>query len=292
MLIPHSSALHGTAPRTTTLSETTEIGSTVTLTAAQSTLTVFASSRFLPLANNPYVIANGGAGGANKKRREINIHSEVSIWKKNYEKIIALTRNALSKPSSSSGRRYLYHHPHQAASPELVDSSVSGPRDSDIEANPKSTKKDVITHSLPTTTTTFPPQATLYDMCQENNIVATVGGATIDYSLPSYGPSSLQLHWTYTADPYVKPYDCCAMCAQSSTCVGYFYRIDTTANPGPDMTCFTHEATDGVCDPSGIRYAFRADSNRNISFPYILGNGNCGKEQLDTGARPTLDGEL
>lgn len=90
----------------------------------------------------------------------------------------------------------------------------------------------------------------------------------------------------------MKPYNCCATCAQSSTCVGYFYNIDTTANPGPAVTCFTHEATDGVCDPSGIRYVFRADPNRSTLFPDIVGNGNCGKGQLDTGARPTLDGKM
>ncbi|KAF7952577.1 uncharacterized protein EAE97_002074 [Botrytis byssoidea] len=129
-------------------------------------------------------------------------------------------------------------------------------------------------------------------MCQENNIVAIVGGATIDYSLPSYGPSSLQLHWTYIADPYVKPYNCCAICAQSSTCVGHYYNVDTTANPGPAVTCFTHEATDGICDPSGIRYVFRADPKRNTLSPDMVGNGNCGKGQLDNGARPTLDGKL
>ncbi|KAF5873293.1 uncharacterized protein Bfra_008574 [Botrytis fragariae] len=304
----------GTVIQTTTLFETTEIGSAVTITAAQSTLTVPTSSGFLPLANDPYVIANGGAGGVKKKRRDISIHS---------------------KPTGSNSRRYPYHHPHQAANSEVVDSSTSDPRDSDIEAKPKrwctttlppevatsvilstttqvitsapsttttvvqienvtsiSTEKDLITHSSPTTTTTFPPQATLYDMCQENNIVATVGGATIDYSLPSYGPSSLQLHWTYIADPYVKPYNCCAICAQSSTCVGYYYNIDTTANPGPAVTCFTHEATDGVCDPSGIRYVFRADPKRKTLSPDVVGNGNCGKGQLDTGARPTLDGKL
>ncbi|KAF7908170.1 uncharacterized protein EAF01_003925 [Botrytis porri] len=154
------------------------------------------------------------------------------------------------------------------------------------------TEKDVITHSSPSTTTTFPPQATPYDMCQENKIVAAVGGATIDYSLPSYGPSSLQLHWTYIADPYVEPYNCCAICAQSSTCVGCFYNIDTTANPGPAVTCYTHEATDGVCDLSGIRYVFRADLKRNTLSPNVAENGNCGRGQLDNGARPRLDGKL
>lgn len=361
----------GTVIQTTTLFETTETGSTVTITAPQSTLTIPASSGFLPLANDPYVIANGGAEGATKKRREAYIHPKVSIRMTDDQKINILTRNTPSKPTSSNNRRYPYHHPHQAASSQLVESSAPSPRNSDIEAKPKrwwfdswwkgtrypssvycqeivrvtqtqiitlepqggstttlppevptsvilststqvitsapsttttivqiedvtsiTTEKDVITRSLPTTTTAFPPQATLYDMCQENNIVATVGGATIDYSLPSYGPSSLQLHWTYIADPYKKPYNCCAICAQSSTCVGYYYNIDITANPGPAVTCFTHEATDGVCDPSGIRYVFGADPKRTTLSPDIVGNGNCGKGQLDNGARPTLDGKL
>ncbi|KAM0156476.1 hypothetical protein ACHAPG_005286 [Botrytis cinerea] len=350
--------------------ETTEIGPTITVTAVQSTLTVPASSGFLPLANDPYVIANGGAEGPKKKRREVNIDSKINILMKD-NKTKAPATNSLSKPTSFNNRRYSRHHPHQADSPEPIDSSASVPMDSDIGAKLKRwwfdswwtgarypslvycreivrnvqtrtitlqpqggstttlpqevatsvilstttqiitstpsttttvvqsenvtsiiTEKDVITHGSPTTTTAFPPQATLFDMCQENNIVATVGGATIDYSLPSYGPSSLQLHWTYIAEPYIKPYNCCAICAQSSTCVGYFYNIDTTANPGPAVTCFTHEATDGVCDPSGIRYVFRADPNRSTLFPDIVGNGNCGKGQLDTGARPTLDGKM
>ncbi|TGO07665.1 hypothetical protein BTUL_0256g00110 [Botrytis tulipae] len=329
----------GTVTQTTTLFETTEIGSTVTVTAAQSTLTVPASSGFLPLANDPSVIANGGAGGA-------KLHSE---------------------PTSTNNRRYPYHHPHKSASPQLVDSSAPSPRNSDIEAKPKrwwfdswwkgtrypssvycreivrvtqtqritlqpqggstttlppevatsvilSKSTQVITLAPATTTTTIiqienvtsistekdftnynnciPTAGYTIDMCQENNIVATVGGATIDYSLPSYGPSSLQLHWTYIADPYVKPYNCCAVCAKSSTCVGHYYNIDTTANSGPAVTCFTHEATYGVCDPSGIRYVFRADPKRNTLSPDIVGNGNCGKGQLDNGARPTLDGKL
>ncbi|KAF7913259.1 hypothetical protein BELL_0464g00030 [Botrytis elliptica] len=361
----------GTVIQTTILFETTEVGPTVTITAAQPTLTVPASSGFLPLANDPYVIANGGAGGATKKRRDANIHSEVSIWMTNDQEINSLTRNTTSKPTSSNNRRYPYHHPHQAANPELADSSAPDPKDFDIKVKPKrwwfdswwkgtrypssvycreivrvtqtqiitlqsqggvtttlppevatsvilststqvitsasatttttvvqienvtsiTTEKDVITRSSPTTTTAFPPQATLYDMCQENNIVATVGGATIDYSLPSYGESSLQFHWIYIADPYVKPYNCCAICAQSSTCVGYYYNTDTTANPGPAVTCFTHEATDGVCDPSGLRYVFRADPKRNTLSSDIVGNGNCGKGQLDNGARPMLDGK-
>ncbi|KAM0126099.1 hypothetical protein ACHAP3_009469 [Botrytis cinerea] len=360
----------GTVIQTTTLMETTEIGPTITVTAVQSTLTVPASSGFLPLANDPYVIANGGAEGPKKKRREVNIDSKINILMKD-NKTKAPATNSSSKPTSFNNRRYSRHHPHQADSPEPIDSSASVPMDSDIGAKLKRwwfeswwtgtrypslvycreivrnvqtrtitlqpqggstttlpqevatsvilstttqiitstpstttkvvqsenvtsiiTEKDVITHGSPTTTTAFPPQATLFDMCQENNIVATVGGATIDYSLPSYGPSSLQLHWTYIAEPYIKPYNCCAICAQSSTCVGYFYNIDTTANPGPAVTCFTHEATDGVCDPSGIRYVFRADPNRSTLFPDIVGNGNCGKGQLDTGARPTLDGKM
>ncbi|KAF7898735.1 hypothetical protein EAF00_005181 [Botryotinia globosa] len=72
--------LTGTVIQTETLFETTEIGSTVTVAAAQSTLTVPAYSGFLPLANDPSVMANGGAGGATKKHREAKLHSEVSTW--------------------------------------------------------------------------------------------------------------------------------------------------------------------------------------------------------------------
>ncbi|TGO59921.1 hypothetical protein BOTNAR_0154g00010 [Botryotinia narcissicola] len=187
---PPPTVTTATSLSTATLFETTGIGSTVTVIAAQSTLNVSASSGFLPLANDPSVIVNGGAGGITKKRREVRLHSE---------------------PTNSNNRRYPYHHPQKAASPQLVDPSAPSPRNSDIEAKPR--------------------------------------------------------RW-------------------------WFDSWYTTVKPGPAVTCFTHEAIDGVCDPSGIRYVFRADPKRNILSPDMVGNGNRGKGQLDNGARPTLDGKL
>ncbi|KAI9644407.1 hypothetical protein NHQ30_007764 [Ciborinia camelliae] len=146
-----------------------------------------------------------------------------------------------------------------------------------------STEKDVITNSAPTTTTASIPQATQYDMCQPNNIVSTVGGTSIDLALP-LDASTIQITqpWVYVGNPSAKSSNCCALCAQSSTCVGYAFRIDPRTDPGvgPYVACELWEATDGVCDPAIPRYEFQISPHLAFEFAAVVGNGNCGRGNL------------
>ncbi|ESZ91695.1 hypothetical protein SBOR_7914 [Sclerotinia borealis F-4128] len=147
-----------------------------------------------------------------------------------------------------------------------------------------STEKDIITHSTPATTTSFTPQATQYDMCQSNNLISAVGNAEVFTSYPRLPAVNTTIAWTYIGEPYPPPEDCCALCAQSSSCVGYSYDIDTRTDslPGPQVSCSIWEDAVNVCNPASTRFNFCVSPTfPKWDFSRVVGNANCGQGELE-----------
>ncbi|KAK0303502.1 hypothetical protein LTR01_008057 [Friedmanniomyces endolithicus] len=130
------------------------------------------------------------------------------------------------------------------------------------------TTSTTLTTIFPTTTVTSTstvtqqaPVSTAYAQCQPNNIVTNVNGngiSQVNFLVSEY----------FTSIPAASsPAACCALCAQSATCVTYAY---FGANE-----CELQTRADGVCQGNAAVNEFFTQPQTDHS--YAIGNGACGQ---------------
>ncbi|KAK1021370.1 hypothetical protein LTR33_018475, partial [Friedmanniomyces endolithicus] len=142
----------------------------------------------------------------------------------------------------------------------LVDASTTNTISTTTTSTTLTTLSPSTTVTSTSTVTQQAPASTAYAQCQPNNIVTHVNGngiIEIDFNVPE----------VFTTVPASSPAACCALCAQSATCVSYAYF------GGND--CELQTRVDGVCQGNAAVNAFFTQPQTDYSW--AVGNGACGQ---------------